>query len=502
MTRGAVASGHPGTSAAASEALRAGGNAFDAACAGGFASAIAEPALTSLGGGGFLLARTAGGESVLFDFFVDTPGRGRDLAALEPHFFPITVHFGASDQDFNVGRGSIAVPGVLAGLLRVHERLGSLPLEQVVRPAVRLARDGVELSDKQAYFLEILNPIFALEADSRAIYTRDGRPYAAGDRLHNPDFADFLERLPRTGGRSFYAGDLAARIVRDMGEDGLLTESDLAAYRVIERQPLEIGYRDATILTNPPPSFGGSLLALSLALLQSEPLAELRWGSPAYLARLIEVEQRVEALRAQGVRSPESLRTFSRGTTQLSVADAAGNVASMTTSNGEGSGYVVPGTGITLNNMLGEDDLHPEGFHASPPAQRVASMMSPSLLLQEGRLGLVLGSGGSKRIRSAILQVLTQRLDFGRSLEEAVRAPRVHWDGETVQVEPGYSPETIDALRARWPVNVWPELNVYFGGVHAVEPGLAGAGDPRRGGSVAVLGASGAPEGRSGADGA
>ena len=184
--------------------------------------------------------------------------------------------------------------------------------------------------------------------------------------------------------------------------------------------------------------------------------------------RLVEIEQRVEALRAQGVRTPEALRSFSRGTTQISVADADGNLASMTTSNGEGSGYVVPGTGITLNNMLGEDDLHPDGFHASPPAERVASMMSPSLLLKEGRPRLVLGSGGSKRIRSAVLQVLTQVLDFDRSIEAAVWAPRVHWDGETVQVEPGYSPEAIAALRARWPVHLWPDLYVYFGGVHAV----------------------------------
>jgi gamma-glutamyltranspeptidase/glutathione hydrolase len=487
MSPAAIASGHPATSAAAAETLRAGGNAFDAACAGGFASAVAEPALTSLGGGGFLLARTDQGESVLFDFFVDTPGRGRDLAALEPHFFPITIHFGATDQDFNVGRGSIAVPGVLAGLLHVHERLGRLPLEAVVRPAVRLAHDGVELSAKQADILEMLNPIFSLEADSRAIYTRDGRPYAPGATLRNPDFASFLENLPQNRGRSFYAGDLAAQIVRDMGDDGLLTASDLASYRVIERDPLEVGYRDATILTNPPPSFGGSLLALSLELLEREPLPELRWGSPAHLELVIEVAQRVEALRGQCIASSESSRSFGRGTTQLSVADFDGSVASMTTSNGEGSGYVVPGTGITLNNMLGEDDLHPEGFHATPPAERVASMMSPSLVVQEGRLRLVLGSGGSKRIRSAILQVLTQVLDLDRSLPEAVQAPRVHWDGEVVQAEPGYGSEAIDALRARWRVNVWPDLNVYFGGVHAVEPGLAGAADPRRGGSVAIV---------------
>jgi gamma-glutamyltranspeptidase/glutathione hydrolase len=493
---GIVATGDPAVSAAGAEVLRGGGNAFDAAVAAGFASAVAEPALTSLGGGGFLLARTADGQTVLFDFFVDTPGCGRDTSSLDPHFLPVTVRFPGSEQVFNVGYGSVAVPGTLKGLLHVHERLGRLPLDRIVTPAARLAREGAILGARQAYFLDLLLPIFTLTPRSRETFFTLDDPPREGRRLQNPDLARFLESLPEDRGASLYTGRLAEAIDREMLDgEGLLTAEDLAAYRVIERSPLEQSYRNVRVLTNPPPSFGGSLLALSLELLGAEPMSG-GFGSASQVCRVAAAQAEVEALRQSGITSPESLRaedrdcalrrlrTASGGTTHIAVADAEGNVASMTNSDGEGSGYVVPGTGIMLNNMLGEDDLHPEGFHASPPGERVASMMSPSIVVDDGDPVLVIGSGGSKRIRSAILQVLTHVIDFDAPLQEAVDAPRIHWDGELLQVEPGHAEPTLEALRTHWPVNVWTERDVYFGGVQAVEPGRAGAGDPRRGGAV------------------
>ena len=175
------------------------------------------------------------------------------------------------------------------------------------------------------------------------------------------------------------------------------------------------------------------------------------------------------------------------GTTHVSVSDRAGNAASLSLSNGEGSGYVVPGTGVMLNNMLGEDDLHPGGFHVQPPGTRVGSMMSPTLVLEGDSVRLVVGSGGSKRIRSAILQVVTGLLDAGLSLRAAVEAPRQHWDGEQLQVEPGIPANVLAALEARWRVNPWKERNLYFGGVHAVVPGVEAAADPRREGAAAVV---------------
>lgn len=498
--RGGVASGHPCVTAAACDILRIGGNAFDAAVAAGFAAAVAEPALTSLGGGGFLLARTAQGRATLFDFFVDTPGRGLQPSQLEPHFLPVTVHFPGSEQVFNAGMGSAAVPGVLRGYLHVHRRLGRLPLREVLAPAVGLARDGVAINAKQAYFLDLLVLILTLTAAGRTLFQPGGRYLGEGDVYRNPELAAFLETLPFEGEREFYEGELAHRLIFDMNESGgLLTAADLAAYRVVERKPLPVDYRGYRLLTNPPPSFGGSLIALSLRLLEARDVAKLGFGSPAHLALLVAVMEEVDRRRAEGYLSPadlsgsglnesmERVRTASGGTTHVSVCDAEGNTASMTTSNGEGSGYCVPGTGTMLNNMMGEDDLHPEGFHVSPPGMRVASMMAPSLLLIDDRVQLVLGSGGSKRIRTAMLQVIGNVVDFAMSPRAAIEAPRLHWDGQHAQVEPGFAEAALVDLAARWPLNRWPVQDVYFGGVHAVAPDGQGAGDPRRGGHAAVL---------------
>jgi len=497
--KGGAACGHPQTTEAACAILRAGGNAFDAAVAAGFAAAVTEPALTSLGGGGFLLARTAQGRAVLFDFFVDTPGQSLRASELEPHFLPVTVRFPGSEQIFNVGLGSVAVPGVLRGYLHIHRRLGRLPLREVLAPAIHLAREGVAINAKQAYFLDLLVPIMTLTAAGRTLFEPGGCYLGEGDVHRNPDLAAFLDMLPHGGEREFYEGELARRIAADMHEGGgLLTAADLAACRVIEREPLPVDYRGCRLLTNPPPSFGGSLIALSLRLLEAREVAPLGFGSPAHLAVLVAVTQEVDRRRAEGYLSPtdlgrpglaqsmERVRTASGGTTHISVCDAEGNAASMTTSNGEGSGYFAPGTGIMLNNMMGEDDLHPEGFHVSPPGMRVASMMAPSLVLAGDRTRLVLGSGGSKRIRTAMLQVIGNRVDFGMSPREAVEAPRLHWDGQRIQIEPGFPEAALAALAERWPVNRWAVQDVYFGGVHVVAPDGEGAGDPRRGGHAAT----------------
>jgi len=494
LSKAIVATGHPLVSGAAVEILQKGGNVFDAAVGAGFAGAVAEQTLTSLGGGGFLLARTRQGEEVLFDFFTDTPGRGHDNSELEPHFFPVTIHFPGSDQDFNIGLGSVAVPGNLKGFLHVHKRLGRLPLEEILQPAILLASEGLELNDWQGYFLNLLKPIVTHSPVGRKLYTLDGACAKQGDHITNPEIADFLSQLPKDQGENFYNGDLAKTIEKDMLEgQGLLTAADLAAYKVIERTPLAIGYRDHILLTNPHPSMGGSLIGLALSLLETQNMSNLKYHSPAHILQSAKLMTEVEQLREQGInaqameKSGERLRQFSRGTTHISVADAEGNVASMTCSNGEGSGYFVPGTGIMLNNMMGEDDLHPEGFHSSPPGQRVSSMMSPSLLLKNNEVAMVIGSGGSKRIRTAITQVISSIVDFGIPVQQAVEDPRIHWDGEIMQVEPCLPQESLAALQKHWPVNIWSNIDVYFGGVHTVLPGIAGGGDPRRGGSVREL---------------
>jgi gamma-glutamyltranspeptidase/glutathione hydrolase len=181
----------------------------------------------------------------------------------------------------------------------------------------------------------------------------------------------------------------------------------------------------------------------------------------------------------------ERRRKAARGTTHISISDHDGNVASMTTSNGEGAGCVVPGTGVMLNNMMGEDDLHPEGFHADEPGTRVSSMMSPAIVVGPDGSELVVGSGGSKRIRTAILTVIDAATrPEPRSLASIVSAPRFHWDGDLVQLEPGLDEAVETALAATAPLNRWASLDLYFGGVHCVRPGVEAAGDPRRGGTT------------------
>ena len=495
-TKGIVAAGHAKAADAAAHALQEGGNAFDAVVAAGFASAVCEPGFTSLAGGGFLLARSPEAGDVLFDFFVDTPGRGLPAGTVDPVFEEVWVDFGSARQTFHCGPGSVAVPGCLAGYLHVHRRLGRLPIEAVVEPAVDLAAGGVEVSVTQANDFALLAPILARTEASRAIFFPDGELLRAGDTLHNRDLARFLASLGRDDDASFYRGPLARRLVEQLrAGGGLLTEADLDGYRVIERTPLRARYRDRTLLTNPPPTFGGALLALALRRIEAEgpPLANGSDRARQLARTMADIDRDraaahpeiLAALRGDLGDDPDARPVATRGTTHVTIADAEGNVAAMTTSNGECSGDVIDGTGISCNNMLGEDDLHPDGFHAAPPGVRVASMMSPTFVLDpQGDVELALGSGGSKRIRSALLQVLTATIDHGTDLEAAVLAPRIHWDTDHLEVEPGLDASVLAALEADRPVNVWPTTSMYFGGVHAVAPGRTGAGDPRRGGAV------------------
>ena len=501
-TKAIVASGHQLVSEAAGTILKEGGNAFDAVVGAGFASCVVEPALNSLGGGGLLLGHsTARGQDLFFDFFVDTPGIGLPKGVDDPHFFPVTVQFSGSTQDFNVGLGSVAVPGTLKGLLHVHDRLGFMDLGDIIHPAIALAREH-RLNEKQAYFLKLLRPIMTLMDEGRSIYQPDGKYVQEDDLLLNNDLADFLQAIVDDQGESFYQGEIADKIEQDMAAgDGLLTRKDLAGYQVKERSPVSVGFRGFEFLTSPEPSMGGALIGLSLSLQSLVGSPEYEFASPEYLLRTTGLMQKVEEIRNSGFAtagdlerflhnseaaetSVADIRLFSRGTTHISIADKEGNCAAMTCSNGEGAGYFAPGTGVMLNNMMGEDDLHPDGFHSSPPGQRVGSMMSPSLLMAGDEVKLVIGSGGSKRIRTAVSQVLAQVVDFNRPLQDAVNAPRLHWDGECVQVEPGFPAEGIEVLRKRVQINEWAAQGVYFGGVHAVIPGKEGAADPRRGGKV------------------
>jgi gamma-glutamyltranspeptidase / glutathione hydrolase len=506
--RGVVAAGHPATVDAALEVLGAGGNAFDAVVAAGFAAAVVEPCLSSLGGGGFLLARTAAGEEVVFDFFVDTPGRGVPDATV-PTLTPVTLAFGAAEQVFHVGHGSVAVPGCLPGYLHAHRRLGRLTLDEVVAPAKRLAERGVPLGRHQTAVVHLLEPILTLTEEGRERFTPGGRPLDADAPVANHRLAAFLEGIGAGRVDGFADPALAAAIEREVrAGGGLLTAADLAAYEVVEREPLVVDYRGVRLVTNPPPSFGGQLIGRGLAMLASSPPDP--FGSGPRLVRLAEVFDEVMRHHTgdpagtphDGATAPETRPTSvssrprsSRGTTHVSVCDDEGNLAAMTTSNGSCSGVMLGDTGVMANNIMGEEDLQPhlrrreagDTLEHPAPGIRVGSMMAPSLLLAPDRTPVVLGSGGSERIRTAMTQVIVDLVDHGMPLDEAVLAPRIHWDGRTVQVEPGFASDAVATLASHRDANVWGVSDLYFGGVHAVATDGTRAGDPRRGGATGLL---------------
>lgn len=480
-----VAGGHEQVVESAAEILRAGGNAFDAIIAAGFASAVVEPAFTSLGGGGFLLAAPRDHAPRIFDFFVDTPGRGLSEPRAPIAFDPVTIRFPGADQVFHIGPGSVAVPGVLKGYVHAHRALGKLPLNDVLAPAIRYARDGVRVTEMQHRALRLLAPILRHTDRCQQLMAPGGHIPEVGSTLSFPDTASFLETLPKGGLAAFYEGEIAQEIEDEMkSSGGLLTRADLAAYQVFEREPLATTYRGHRVLLNAPPSGGGVRVRGFLQRLEAllPDATGMHPDDPRYVACLAEAIELGERFPPSMPAAPQT--SFSRGTTHISVTDHAGNAASMTTSNGEGSAYVVAGTGIMLNNMLGEDDLHPEGFHRDAPGIRVSSMMCPTVVLgTDSYPRWVIGSGGSRRIRTAVFQVVSRVLDFGATVEEAVLAPRIHFDGTQLQVEPGFSDDAQRVLSTSTTTQLWQERSLYFGGVHAVEVNRGGMGDPRRGGA-------------------
>lgn len=474
-----MAAGASATADAAAAVLAAGGSAVDAVVAAGFAACVAEPGLTSPAGGGFLQVREPDGTTTLLDFFVDAPGLGRDAALPRPQLRAVLVRFAGTEQPFAVGAASVAVPGCLAGWTTAHARWGRLALPEVLAPARGLAIDGVDLEPAAAQVLGLIADVLTDTPEGAALYAPAGRPLAAGEHFANPDLAPFLD-LVASGARGWDDPRLAPALLEVAGGGlGLLTEADLAAGGARTRTPLTVRLPQGTLTTNPPPSFGGSVVAAALARLGSlsDPAS---WTWAQLVAALVAATREV---KDAGVR---------KGTTHVSVVDAEGLVASMTTSNGSCSGVLVPGLGVELNNMLGESDLHPLGAEHAEPGTRIGSMMAPSLWAADDGAVTALGSGGSERIRSALLEVVAAHALSGHPLEVAVGAPRVHPDDDGVlQVEPGFDAAGLSALREAGPVNLWDAADLYFGGVHAVRRDRDGAvtavADARRGGAVRVV---------------
>jgi gamma-glutamyltranspeptidase / glutathione hydrolase len=505
--KGVVAAGHPLTAQAGADALRAGGNAVDAAVAAVLMSFVAESPLTGPGAGGFMIVHS-GGESHVLDFFVAAPGLGLD--ASEPtELVPIDVRFSEDAiQRFNVGPASCGAYGTTLGLAETLERFGSARLGDLTGAPARAARDGIEVVPMQAFLFEVLHPILTLTPEASAIYAPEGRLLAEGDTIRLPELGDLLDRLGAEGPGFLYSGDVAAAVsdwVLERG--GMLSRDDLSSYEVIEREPARVTYEGREVITNPPPSSGGILIADALGILErlerphdpyviAEVIASTNRARDEEFLQGLATEGFLERFLAKKALDSVAIEVRSRlgNTTHISVMDAEGACASVTCSNGSCSGVIVPGTGVHLNNMLGEQDLNPLGFHQHLPGARVPSMMAPTVVLREGRPEIAIGSAGSNRIRSAILQTVLGVVDHGLPAQEAVSAPRIHVEERQVDAEPGADEPALERLeRSGWTVRRWSEQNLFFGGVQAVARNpdtglLTGGGDPRRGGVATVVG--------------
>jgi len=483
MKYGAIAAGDRSTLESALEILKSGGNAFDAAVGAVFTSMTSEFALTSAGGGGSLLAFPNNSEPILFDFFVNAlPPNEKSL-----DFFPVSVDFGSTKQIFNIGKGSIAVPGNIAGLLHVQNRLGVLSLKAVLEPAISIAKTGIIINKTQAFLIKILEPILTFDSCGKSIFKPQGSIVRLGERIIFPEFAEFLIRLSIEGADFFYKNE---------GADFL-----------VERKPLKSKLFGYTLYTNPAPSIGGTLIAFILQMINKEfcheDINHTALTHLMYIAKEAKKEtytnpsnehQITKMLDAEIISEYinhfKNNKTFSQNsvekakfgsTTHLSILDKKGNAASVTTTNGEGCGYFIPALGFMMNNMLGEEVLNPAGFHLWTKEQRLPTLISPTIVVGDSGPELILGSGGSNRIASAISQVIINTLLHKMDLYSAISSPRIHLEGNILHHEPGIILNDKTLIKKSIEKNTWDKMNLFFGGVNAVSKHAA-VGDSRRDG--------------------
>jgi gamma-glutamyltranspeptidase/glutathione hydrolase len=477
------------------QTLKSGGNAVDAAVAIGFALAVTHPPAGNLGGGGFLLVRMADGRAAFLDFRERAP-----LAATRNMYLDENGHL----RDWSrFGYLASGVPGTVKGLEAAHRRFGRARWADLLAPAVRLAREGFPLSYDQARSLRDQCALFDGFPESRRIFLKDGLYYDPGERFVQADLARTLERIREHGARDFYEGETARLLAADMrANGGLITLEDLKRYAVAERQPLRGVYRGYEILTAPPPSSGGIGLLQMLGMLEESEYFRGGAGSAAVIHFMAEVQRRFYADRSEHLADPEfhpvpvsrlldpayiaerrrsidpdratpssavrpggvaAAERESAETTHYSVVDAEGNAVAVTyTLNGSyGSGVTPKGLGFLLNNEMddfsakpGEPNLYGaiQGeANRVEPYKHPLSSMTPTIVLRDGALRMVLGSPGGTTIINTVLEVLVNVLDFRMNIQRAVEFPRFHhqWMPDELRVERDVSPDTIALLKAR-----------------------------------------------------
>src|SRR5262245_35747884 len=474
------------------DVLRAGGNVVDAAVATAFAMAVTHPTAGNVGGGGFLLYRSAAGESVAYDFREMAPAAASATMFLRDGRYDAALH--------HESLLAVGVPGTVAGLHLAWKERGTRPWKQLLAPAIGLARDGFVVSDGLARSLLGDRDAFAKHPPTMAQFSKDGKPLAAGDMLKQADLARTLERIAEHGPEGFYRGETARLIAEEMKRDGgLITEADLAAYEPKKRVPVRGSYRGWQIESMPPPSSGGTALLEMLNILEGYDLAASGYGSALTVHRMTEAMRRAFADRARMLGDPafndtapwakliskeyaQQLRGSIRDnrasasspeafewpkesdqTTHFSVIDSDGNAVALTYTLEDGYGVkrIVPGAGFLLNNEMGDFNAGPGLTDATgligttpnlaAPGKRMLSSMTPTIATKDGTV-LALGAAGGRSIITTVARVLVNVIDHGMNLQAAVDAPRIHhqWLPDQIVVENyGLSPDTIGLLESR-----------------------------------------------------
>lgn len=496
---------------------------MDALVSAALAATVCEPLLTGFGGGGLITWRSAStGEAVVIDFMSTFPGRADGL---EPRDFRVLrVDYGPTHQLFHAGIGAAAVPGVAPGLEHAWRRFGTLPLADLTAPAIRLAKTGTRCTGASQIVATMLRAITELTPESAALFSPDGTPLQEGDIVQSDAMAAAMQAFADEGSAPFVTGRYAEALVEAFGAPhGSLSMEDLLAFEVVEREPVVVHFHGSTLYTPPPPCLGGALLGFGMRLLGAMPPSDDPVAIAAAFSAVMSETERVraqwfdaEALNPGAVRrllgpaSLEAHRSHLRellghprwtppdgpapgaipgNTTHISVVDSFGNACSYTSSNGESCGTLWPEAGLPVNNFLGEDDINPEGFHLGPVGARMRTMMTPSLLVREDGGVVALGTGGSNRIRTAMLQVMRHLVDGGMRLEDAVMYPRIHVEGDSVAVEEtGLPADVLEAAAATGgTLTRFPGRHLYFGGVHCAartgDGSFVAMGDPRRSGA-------------------
>jgi len=531
---GIVASASEIASQVGVDILKQGGNAVDAAIATAFALAVTWPTAGNIGGGGFLVYHGEDGHATTFDFREKAP-----LAATE------RMYLGLDGLVVNNSNHrsllSVGVPGTVAGLYKAHQELGSLPWADLVAPAVKLARDGIPITWELYTGFQQNQQFWDQYPSSAKVFLKaDGSPYEFGDTWVQPDLADTLQLIQEQGRDGFYKGSNAKKLADFMrANGGIITEEDLEQYQAVEREPVRGTYRGYDIVSMPPPSSGGVTLIQILNILEGFDLAASGHNSAQTLHYMTEAMRRAYADRAEHLGDPDfnesmplerllskdyaaSLRASidpdkasisdennfaqvyeSEDTTHFSVVDKDGNMVSLTYTleNGYGSRIVAEGAGYLLNNEMGDFNAVPgvtnrNGQIGTPPnliapGKRMLSSMSPTIVAQDGKPLMAVGSPGGRTIINTTLQLILNVVDHGMNIAQSVEAPRIHhqWLPDVISMEDGgFSPDTVQLLNSRGhEVRVRGEQGTAMGVFHDREAGLfLGGSDSRAGDGGAV----------------